>query len=108
MLNDYDVIHLKAGALNGKALDALGSMGKFGMLTIDTNTSPSESAEIANSLAKFLKRGAVLVMTVKLITKSVDSHIAAANEKLSKCYGHILLKKLPHNREELTLCAKRK
>ena len=108
MLDDYDVIHLKTGALNGKALDALGSMGKFGMLTIDTNTSPSESADIANSLAKFLKRGATLVMTVKLITKSVDSHIAAVNEKLSKCYGHIILKKLPHNREELTLCAERK
>jgi len=86
----------------------LGKLGKFDMLTIDTNTSPLESASIANRLARFLANNALLVMTIKLISKEFSKHIFEAVEEISENYGFVKVKKLPHNRQEVTLFATKK
>ncbi|MFP3279362.1 MAG: THUMP domain-containing class I SAM-dependent methyltransferase [Candidatus Micrarchaeota archaeon] len=104
----YDLIHIKTNVLNEQIARLLNRLGKFDMLTIDTNTAPLESASIANKLAGFLTNNAVLVMTIKLISKAFSKHISEAVALLSKNYASIKIKKLPHNRQEVTLFATRK
>jgi len=104
----YDLIHIKTNVLNEQIARLLNKLGKFDMLTIDTNTAPLESASIANKLAGFLTNNAVLVMTIKLISKAFSKHISEAVDELSKNYASIKIKKLPHNRQEVTLFATRK
>ena len=104
-LKAYDVIHIKANMQQDKGMDALRRFGRFDMLTIDTNTAPSESSDIACTLSVLMKRGAQLVMTTKLVTGAFDSHIKAVMDGLSRCYRSIRIKKLPRNRRELTVYA---
>ena len=104
-LDSYDIIHLKATLKPAERQEVLQKLGKFDMLTIDTNTSPSDSAKIANSLAALLNPSAQLVMTIKLVTMAVSSHIDSVNSELSRNYPSVQLKKLPHNRRELTTYA---
>ncbi|MFP3278539.1 MAG: THUMP domain-containing class I SAM-dependent methyltransferase [Candidatus Micrarchaeota archaeon] len=107
-IGEYDLIHLKTSVLDEHIAKLLDKLGKFDMLTIDTNTAPLESASIANRLAGFLADNAVLVMTIKLISKAFSKHISEAVEELSKNYGFAKVKKLPHNRQEVTLFATKK
>jgi len=107
-IGEYDLIHLKTSVLDEHIAKLLDKLGKFDMLTIDTNTAPLESASIANMLASFLAGNAVLVMTIKLISKAFSKHISEAVEELSKNYASIKVKKLPHNRQEVTLFASKK
>ena len=103
-LDDYDVIQIKANAQHiGKSL--LDHLGRFDMLTIDTNTEAKDSAGIADSLAGTLNTGAHLIMTIKFFNRSITKQIAAAEEGLSNSYDKVAIKKLPHNRDELTLHA---
>jgi len=104
----YELIHLKTGVADERIAGLLGKLGKFDMLTIDTNTSPLESASIANRLARFLANNALLVMTIKLISKEFSKHIFEAVEEISESYGFVKVKKLPHNRQEVTLFATKK
>jgi len=107
-ISAYDLIHLKTSVLDEHIAKLLDKLGRFDMLTIDTNTAPLESASIANRLAGFLSDNAVLVMTIKLINKAFSKHISEAVEELSKNYDSIKVKKLPHNRQEVTLFATKK
>jgi len=107
-IGEYDLIHLKTSVLDEHIAGLLDKLGKFDMLTIDTNTAPLESASIANRLAGFLANNAVLVMTIKLISKAFSKHIYEAVEELSKNYASVKVKKLPHNRQEVTLFATKK
>ena len=107
-ISAYELIHLKTSVADERIAGLLGKLGKFDMLTIDTNTSPLESASIANRLARFLANNAVLVMTIKLISKEFSKHIFEAVEEISKNYGFVKVKKLPHNRQEVTLFATKK
>ncbi len=100
--SDYDIIHIKANMERDKRIELLKRFGEFDILTIDTNTAPPESSAIANSLAGLLGPGAPLVMTIKLPTSAFSKHISSAETGLSKNYTSISLKKLPHNRRELT------
>lgn len=104
-LDSYDIIHFKATLKPVERQDVLQRLGKFDMLTIDTNTSPSDSAKIATSLAALLNPSASLIITTKLVTMAVRNHIDSINSGLSQNYHSIQLKKLPHNRRELTAYA---
>ena len=104
-ISAYDLIHLKTSVLDEHIAGLLDKLGKFDMLTIDTNTAPLESASIANRLAGFLANNAVLVMTIKLISRAFSKHISEAVALLSKNYASVKIKKLPHNRQEVTLFA---
>jgi len=107
-IGEYDLIHLKTSVLDEHIARLLGKLGKFDMLTIDTNTAPLESASVANRLAGFLAGNAILIMTIKLISKAFSKHISEAVEELSKNYSSVKVKKLPHNRQEVTLFATKK
>jgi len=107
-ISAYDLIHVKTSVLDERIARLLDKLGKFDMLTIDTNTAPLESASIANRLSSFLAENAVLVMTIKLISKAFSKHIFEVVEELSKNYAFAKVKKLPHNRQEVTLFATKK
>ena len=107
-IGEYDLIHLKTSVLDERIARLLDKLGKFDMLTIDTNTAPLESASIANRLSSFLAENAVLIMTIKLISKAFSKHISEAVALLSKNYGFAKVKKLPHNRQEVTLFTTKK
>jgi 23S rRNA (cytidine2498-2'-O)-methyltransferase len=100
----FDIVNIvtKANQVGEKELKIF---GKFDMLLIDANISPKESAEIAINFSNLLSKGAYLIMTIKLVDKSIDKHINETKASLSKAYGEIKIKKLPHNRMELTCYA---
>ncbi len=101
--NKYDIIHIKANMKQDDRLELLKKFGKFDFLTIDTNTLPSESTTIANSLIELLDPGASLIMTTKLMTRNFGKYIYTVETELSKNYRSVQLKKLPHNRREFTV-----
>ena len=101
-VNDYDIVHIKANMEQNKRIGLLERFGGFDILAIDTNTSPLESATIANSLVELLAQEALLIMTTKLTTSAFSKHVSTVKTELSKNYSSIQLKKLPHNRRELT------
>jgi len=107
-ISAYDLIHVKTSVLDERIARLLDKLGKFDMLTIDTNTAPLESASIANRLSSFLAENALLIMTIKLISKAFSKHISETVALLSKNYVSIKIKKLPHNRQEVTLFATKK
>jgi len=47
-------------------------------------------------------------VTIKLISKAFSKHIFEVVEELSKNYSSVKIKKLPHNRQEVTLFATKK
>ncbi len=104
---DFRLLHirLRAGELKAKQLTKIGGVD---MLTIDMNIYPRDCAGIANGLADSLNKGACLIMTIKLMTPNVDKHIKNVEKTLSKKYTSRIIKKLPHNRMELTLFAVKK
>ncbi|MGA3021158.1 MAG: THUMP domain-containing class I SAM-dependent methyltransferase [Candidatus Micrarchaeales archaeon] len=101
-VNRYDIVHIKANMDQNNRIELLKKFGRFDILAIDTNTSPLESATIANSLVELLDSEASLIMTTKLITRGFSKHISTVEAELSKNYKSIQLKKLSHNRRELT------
>lgn len=101
---DYKIVHIKS-SIEGNS-DLIGRLGGFGLLTIDTNTMPSDSAKIAASLSDLLENDARLIMTVKLFGRDVKRRMREVEGGLGGHYREVGLKKLPHNRDELTLYAK--
>ncbi len=80
----------------------------IGILLMDMNIAPADSANLAIRFADILKKGAYLILTIKLVDFRIEKHIKDVEEILSKEYRGIRLKKLPHNRQELTLFAIKK
>ncbi len=105
-MEGYDLIHIKSH-LKGGSAGILGRMGGFDLLTIDTNTAAADSAEIAITLSEFLNKSAQLLMTIKLFSRNVRRHVSAAKQALGGHYKVVGMKKLPHNRNELTLYARK-
>ena len=103
----YNILHIRMH-LNEDSMRLIERLGRFGMLAIDVNLSPAESAGIANLLAGRLETGAPLVMTLKMVDNGFRKNIDSATRALSDSYDVVGVKKLPHNRRELTLFAKRK
>lgn len=96
-------VHLKMGF--DKALPMLS--GRFGFASIDMNVTPMESADAALKLAPFIEAGAPLLLTVKLQRMSDADKTADLVESLKGQYGKFRFKKLPHNRQEITMVAYR-
>jgi 23S rRNA (cytidine2498-2'-O)-methyltransferase len=83
-------------------------MGKFDILLLDMNISQDKSTEIAKRFSVLLPKGGILLMTVKLVDERIARHIGNARELMSEQFESIKLKKLPHNRKEVTLFAVKK
>ncbi len=105
--SDFDIIHVRASNIPDVLQHIIKAIGKFGMLMIDINGSSTEGAHLADMSANFMKSGADLVLTVKLQNMAVMRHVSKAEEILSGKYNSVSVKKLPHNREEITLHAAR-
>jgi 23S rRNA (cytidine2498-2'-O)-methyltransferase len=101
------ILHLKKSV--EKSMEELNNCGiVFGLMMIDMNVEPRKAADAAVKLAPLLTKGGSLLMTVKLPDTMVHKHISAAIDGLKGSYGGIAVRKLPHNRQEVTLYAKKK
>jgi 23S rRNA (cytidine2498-2'-O)-methyltransferase len=79
----------------------------FDLLAVDMNTDFIESSAVANSLSVYLKRGGILLMTLKLPKISDAGRVYMATQALAGNYKLERIKKLHHNRMELMLFARR-
>ena len=100
------VLHVKS-RLEG-AVGVLRSLGRFGMITMDANVAPETACDIIGSVAGLADSGSVLIMTIKLVDNKIEERIKYVKEAISKVYGPAAVKKLPHNRMEVTLFARRR
>lgn len=103
--SEFDVVHIKSTAVPISQMPF--ELGIFDLLAIDVNTEQESSFGAATLYARLLKRGGILLMTIKLFSFAQPKDMAASVGKLSGLYSDIKIKKLPHNRMELTLCASR-
>ncbi|MEM0149392.1 MAG: SAM-dependent methyltransferase [Candidatus Micrarchaeaceae archaeon] len=103
----YRMVHVKMN-LCAESMPLIKELGPFSMLLIDANTPPKESAGFAAELLPFMQRGATLIMTMKLIDYDVQRHINSTIDMLGDSCATIKIKRLPHNRRELTLYAQLK
>ncbi len=102
----FSVLHIRRRA---QEIDAplLAKFGRPDLLLVDANVEPETSAQLASRFADMLNNAATLILTVKLVDDNVDKHVKAVTKGIEGKYGGIMLKKLPHNRSELTLFARR-
>ncbi|MCL5433794.1 MAG: SAM-dependent methyltransferase [Candidatus Marsarchaeota archaeon] len=102
----FDLYHIKQN-INNLDINHINNLNKsIDLLMIDMNIEPKESVQQAIKLIKFLKAHAKLIMTIKLFNnENIKKYIKNVNEALNKYYDIIKIKKLPHNRDELTLFA---
>jgi 23S rRNA (cytidine2498-2'-O)-methyltransferase len=99
------IIHLKMGF--DDAIKML-SEERFGFAGIDMNVSPMESAESAARISGLMEPGAPLLMTLKLCKPSDIDGIDNVVKRLNESYEGFIFRKLPHNRQEITMVAHRK
>jgi len=78
-------------------------IGQFHMVTNDMNLSPSESARIMVDVASRLRKGGIAIMTVKFVTHNRRRHVKETIKTLKPKYKDFHVKRLPHNRYEVTL-----
>lgn len=98
----FDILHI--ASRTEKVLPKLDRF-RFDILTIDANLPITQLAGIANSLSKTLGRDAILIMTIKLFNRNPHNQMKKA-KTLLKGFKAFKFKKLPHNRDEVTLIAK--
>ena len=98
-----NVEHLKIRAENLSS-----EYSGFDLLTNDMNISPLESAAIMNDLAPRLKKDGEAIMTVKFVTRYRRGHIKEAIDALKSEYQDIMVRKMPHNKNETTIYMKKK
>ncbi len=101
----HSVIHIKSN-LSESAVLPFEKEG-FDLLAIDINTDYFESSRIAMALSPFVKSGGFLIMTLKLPKIGDAGRIYMVNDALANGYKVERVKKLHHNRMELTLFATR-
>jgi hypothetical protein len=99
-LKSSSLVHIKSNS-SDDLLKLLGSI-QFDLLTIDANVDPVETSSIINSLCPLLSQGSILIATIKLPHGKIST-VEKAVELLSNSYSGLRLKKLQHNRRELTL-----
>lgn len=100
------VLHLKKSAAKAVG-EIIGSGIIFDMIMIDMNVEPREAAEAAVALAPVVRDDGTLLMTIKLVDHRVHTHIDTAMDRIRGAYSHAAVRKLPHNRREVTLYAKK-
>lgn len=102
---EWDLLNVRANVrdVNPRSLDWAGDVDA---LLVDMNIEAKESAAIAERFASLLKSGGILILTVKLVDNNIDAHIDNAKAALTS-FKDVSVKKLPHNRWELTLFARK-
>ncbi len=105
-----DLDNLKGGCilhLKMRSEDAIGLLPREAadMLVDDMNVGGIDSAETVIKISGALKRGAVLIMTLKCMHRNVMAYISEVEEGINKEFEVKRWKVLPHNRQEITLFA---
>ncbi len=96
------IVHLKAGSaesvvmLHGIRAD---------LLADDMNMDCSSSIREVIKYKKFLRKGGVLLMTIKCVTRNAPRYIKEARKLLAPSFEIKGIRVLPSNRQEMTLCA---
>ncbi len=67
------------------------------------NLAPTESTRIMVDVATHLRKGGFTLMTVKFVTRNRKKHVEEAIQILKTRYGNFKVKRLPHDRHEITL-----
>ncbi len=101
---DYELLHIKE--LFGRIkLSTLVGLGPFDILCIDINIPAQEAAVIAAVCSEALKAKGKLILTLKMTDDNIERNVEKSKEALAATYDGIRVKKLPHDRKELTLFA---
>lgn len=98
------IVHIRHGLEEARQCMS----GTAGMLVDDMNIGGIKSAEAVASYSPMLRRGGVLVMTVKCMHRSVDQYVREVERALGRRFSVIGIVVLPHNRQEITLVAKKR
>lgn len=106
-LANKNFVHIKKNAQDVDSGVLREEHGLFDALLIDMNINPKISAALAQRFSDTLKKGACLILTVKLVDYRVGRHLDDVREEL-RGFKSIRFKKLPHNRMELTCFAVKK
>lgn len=103
LFQNYDIIHVKEGFKEArKVLEAK----DVDMLADDMNIFCSDTAAAIESYLKFMKKGALFVITVKCLSRNVPNYIDRARKMLGKKLKIERIKVLPSNRQEITVFAR--
>ena len=104
-LKPKSIIHFRcvldeaAGDLKGIKADFIGD---------DINVGGIESSRAVIKYLRFMEKDAVLIMTVKCMHRNVDRYIKEVESALKPKFRIMRWKVLPHNRQEITLFARRR
>jgi 23S rRNA (cytidine2498-2'-O)-methyltransferase len=82
--------------------------GTFDLAVNDMNADPEDSARVLAAAADLLQPGAPIIMTVKYTTRHRRRHREDVTAVLAERFEGFRWKRLPHNRLETTVCARRK
>ena len=83
-----------------------GEKDTFDIVTCDINGEPVQAAKAVIGTASSLKKGAILVMTVKLSGKNFEKTIEKSLKILKNYFSIERIRQLYHNRDEVTIFAK--
>ncbi|MDE1833118.1 MAG: hypothetical protein KGH58_01735 [Candidatus Micrarchaeota archaeon] len=100
----WDLLHVKT---NVRDLDPakLDRFGPFDAILVDMNIESDKCAMFVDRFTQLLRAGGVLILTIKLVDERIETHIDKAQGLLTPYFENFKVKKLPHNRMELTMYA---
>jgi 23S rRNA U2552 (ribose-2'-O)-methylase RlmE/FtsJ len=104
-LKKRGIVHMKCTF--DRALASLSGI-KADMLTDDMNMGGIDSSEAVIRYSRLLKKDGLLLMTVKCMRRNVGRYIKEVEALLEPKFVILRWKVLPHNRQEITLLARRR
>ncbi|HVC58491.1 MAG TPA: SAM-dependent methyltransferase [Candidatus Acidoferrales bacterium] len=103
----WDLLHIKANVMNIDA-ETLDALGPVDAILVDMNIESDKSAIVIDRFTHLLKPGGVLILTIKLVDERAEFHVENAQSVLTPFFENFRVKKLQHNRMELTMYATKK
>jgi 23S rRNA (cytidine2498-2'-O)-methyltransferase len=108
LLKSYDIVQIKAPAEEAEKYMAYLKALHPGLLAIDINVKPKYGIETAKKFSQALDPEGIIITTLKFATMDTAGTISYAKNSMEDVANAIKIKKLPHNRKELTLFAYKK
>lgn len=107
----YDLVHIMSNVDpgdTGKIESVIKKVGMADALLVDCNVASGEILPIVIHMSDFLNPGGTLIHTMKINRRNVMKYVSQTTNSLLEHYTNIRIKKLVHNRRELTLVATKK
>ncbi len=105
-LEENHIIHIKS--VYESVIGDILPVSEVGMILVDINSTPDVSVKAIAKFLPLLCKEAMLIMTIKCVTKNVSKYIKIAKEGLAANFDVKSIRYLPANRMEVTLYAVRK